>query len=96
MTERPKLPTRVARAEHGENLFFGRRVNAELLGAESMASIAGLAVGGPAGRVCAVPGGLFAQVATVAGGPGADAADVSAAVARRAARLDILDAIATE
>ncbi|MEZ5261472.1 MAG: FtsK/SpoIIIE domain-containing protein [Acidimicrobiales bacterium] len=44
-------------------------------------------VGGPAGRVCAVPGGLFAQVATVAGGPGADAADVSAAVARRAARL---------
>ncbi|MCA9549851.1 MAG: hypothetical protein KC933_07440 [Myxococcales bacterium] len=46
--ERPTLVTKVARAEHGDNHFRGYWLNAELLGHHSMASIAGLAVGGPA------------------------------------------------
>lgn len=43
----PTLPTRVARAEHGDNRFRGHAINADLLGRESMASMASLAIGGP-------------------------------------------------
>jgi|GEM_PF-766074 len=48
MTRRvPTLSTAVARARHGDNSFRGYRVNAQLLGEESMSSMAALAVGGP-------------------------------------------------
>ena len=43
----PILITRVARAEHGDNRFRGHWLNAALLGAHSMASMAARAVGGP-------------------------------------------------
>lgn len=45
--ERPTIRTRVARAGYGDNDFRGYRVNEELVGRETMASMAALAVGGP-------------------------------------------------
>jgi hypothetical protein len=41
------LPTRVARAEWGENTFFGLRVGADMAGRDSFMSALGIATGGP-------------------------------------------------
>ncbi|HEY8426858.1 MAG TPA: hypothetical protein VIL20_00725 [Sandaracinaceae bacterium] len=43
---RPALPTRVGRAEHGSNVFFGYRVEQELVGRETTTSLLILAVTG--------------------------------------------------
>ncbi|HEY1956459.1 MAG TPA: citrate/2-methylcitrate synthase [Polyangiaceae bacterium] len=42
-----ELPTRVARAEWGDNTFFGLRVGADMAGRDSFMSALGLAAGGP-------------------------------------------------
>jgi len=44
---RPVLPTRVARADWGENWFFGLRVGADMAGRDTFMSALGLASGGP-------------------------------------------------
>ncbi len=45
-TSLPSLPTRVGRADHGGNVFFGHRVEEELIGHETTTSLLVLAVTG--------------------------------------------------
>lgn len=44
--KRPTLPTRIGRAEHGSNVYFGHRVEEELLGRETTTSLLILSVTG--------------------------------------------------
>jgi hypothetical protein len=65
MTRRPRpvLPTRVGRATHAGNVFFGHRVEDELLGHETTTSLAILAVTGQ--RATRVQVDVLDDVATV-------------------------------